>query len=114
MEPIYNLQKMREHTLDDNGFVKRMVQLFCEVAEETIRNIDSAMAAGNYDVIREYAHKIKSSIDVLEIQELKSKVREIEKAENTSDELFLERVNYFRNRINEIQLLMRKNELADN
>lgn len=109
--PPYNLEKLRRDVGGDENFVKQMVQLFCELGEETIVNIDQAIAEKKYDLIKKYAHKIKASIDTLEIVELKSKVREIENEELLTESFVNKKVENFKVCLNFACLLLKKNEL---
>ena len=111
MENIYNLQKLKEQTFGNDDFVKKMVELFCEVASETTSNMEKALLENNKVLIKSYAHKIKPSIDALEVNELKTIVREIETYPDTKAPEFLEKVAVFTKRLNEIQALIREKEL---
>ena len=86
--------------------------MFCDLITETIQNIDEAIALKNLNLIKGYAHKIKASIDLLEITELKTKVRQIENYENFSDEFFMQQITHFKDSLKYIQLLLNKNELS--
>jgi CheY-like chemotaxis protein len=112
IDPIYDLTRLRVQSAHDELFVIRIVEMFCELITETIRNIDEAIAIKNLSLIKGYAHKIKASIDLLEITDLKTKVRQIENYENISDDNFIQQVTYFKDSLKYIQLLLNKNELS--
>ncbi len=111
MEKGYDLKKLKEQTFGSDDFVKKMVELFCEVAVETTQNIEKALADNNGVLIKSYAHKIKPSIDTMEVNELKTIVREIESHSDVHSPDFMQKVNQFIKRLDEIQLEIRKNEL---
>ena len=64
------------------------------------------------NLVKDYAHKIKASIDLLDITELKSKVREIEDPKNDTEKSYLMQIDYFKDSLRYVQLLLRKNELS--
>ncbi len=109
--PGFSLDKLKDISPENDDFVKSMVELFCELVTETIDNIDTAVAAKNYSAIKNYAHKIKSSIDMLEIKDLIGKVREIEKAENFLDDSFFKKINYFKDSLRQVQTMLKKMDL---
>ncbi|MCX6296070.1 MAG: response regulator, partial [Bacteroidetes bacterium] len=109
--PGFSLDKLKDISPENDDFVKSMVELFCELVTETIDNIDTAVAAKNYSAIKNYAHKIKSSIDMLEIKDLIGKVREIEKAENFLDDSFFKKINYFKDSLRQVQTTLKKMNL---
>jgi PAS domain S-box-containing protein len=112
IDTIYDLTRLRVQSAHDELFVIRIVEMFCELITETIQNIDEAIAIKNLSLIKGYAHKIKASIDLLEITDLKTKVRQIENYENISDDNFIQQVTYFKDSLKYIQLLLNKNELS--
>jgi HPt (histidine-containing phosphotransfer) domain-containing protein len=113
IDPIYDLTRLREQSSHDEAFVLKLLELFCELITETIQNIDEAIASKNLNLVKGYAHKIKASIDLLEITELKNKVRQIEDPKNISEESYLLQINYFKDSLKYVQLLLKKNELLN-
>jgi HPt (histidine-containing phosphotransfer) domain-containing protein len=110
--PIYDLNRLRSQASHDEAFVLKLLELFCELINETIQNIDEAIASKKLNLVKDYAHKIKASIDLLDITELKNKVREIEDPKNDSEKSYLMKIDYFKDSLRYVQLLLRKNELS--
>ncbi len=110
--PVYSFEKLKYNSIGNDEFVIKMVDLFVTLAEETIVNIDKAIFEKNNIVIKSYAHKIKSSINTLEIVGLKSLVREIENAEDTYSDEFLQKITKFKENLNHVIFLLNKNELG--
>ena len=112
IDPIYDLNRLRAQASHDEAFVLKLLELFCELINETIQNIDEAIASKKLNLVKDYAHKIKASIDLLDITELKSKVREIEDPKNDTEKSYLMQIDYFKDSLRYVQLLLRKNELS--
>ncbi len=107
----YDLAKLKEETEGDESFVKSMLELFCELAAATIHNMNDDLAQKQYDRIKEYAHKIKPSVDILAINGLMELTRELEKT-SIYDERFFENLRAFTERLSTVRDLIFKNELS--
>lgn len=109
----YNLKKLLEQTFNNEEFAKKMVELFIETAEEAIMNINQALAENNITIVKSIAHKIKPSIDTLEVNSLKNLVREIEKTEENTynKDTFEHQIQFFLKKLEQVIQQMRENEL---
>jgi PAS domain S-box-containing protein len=79
-EQLYSLEGLREISRDNPAFVKKMINLFCEQATESVQEIKKAFDGADYEKMGALAHKLKPSIDNLRITSLMQPIRDIEKA----------------------------------
>lgn len=75
---LYDLNKLKELSRGDKGFVKKMVSLFVEQAKVSLQQINTAYEVNDHDTIHKIAHRLKPSIDNLGITSLKQEIRELE------------------------------------
>ena len=64
-------------------FVRRMLTIFCEETPNIIKDMLNAHMDNDLKRLGALAHKIKPSIDNLNIEPLKSVIRDVEKMANT-------------------------------
>ncbi len=74
----YDLANLRDLMNEDEVEVKKMLAIFCESTPETLTLIQQSYAEKNMDQVANYAHKLKSSIDILSIAILSEKIRLLE------------------------------------
>jgi len=77
-EKLYNLIQLNELSGGNDDFVNKMVQMFIDLAPETLDNINIGLAEGDLDRVGAAAHKIKPSLDMMGIVVLKAKIRALE------------------------------------
>lgn len=75
---LFSLNKLKDIARGNDDFIKTMTALFAEQAVEAIREIKTAFAIQDYAAIKATAHRIKSSIDNMDIVSLKTEIRQIE------------------------------------
>jgi CheY-like chemotaxis protein len=75
---LYDLSMVRSVSGGDEGFIKKMVQLFVETAPPTVAELQQALQAQQWDRVGKLAHKLKSTIDSMGISSLKDEIRTIE------------------------------------
>lgn len=78
-KPCFDLSGLHEISQGDQGFIKKMLELFIEQASLTIIEMRSAYTNNNFTQVKKIAHRIKPSIDSLGIVQLKEEIRDIEK-----------------------------------
>ncbi|MCC5927248.1 MAG: response regulator [Bacteroidetes bacterium] len=79
VKPLYNLTSLQELSHGDERFTERMLTLFTELASKAIAEFEEAIERKDYRQIANTAHRMKPSIDNLDIVELKHTIRELEK-----------------------------------
>ena len=77
--PGYSLKKLIDVSDGNQEFVDKMVGVFCEQGIITIEEIKKAAKIKDYEKIRKVAHKIKPSLDNLDIHSLRDVIRKLEK-----------------------------------
>jgi len=77
--PLYNLEKLRDLSKGNDSFVQKMLGIFVSIAEDGINKLEDALKNNDLEAMRKLAHKLKPSIDQLEIKSLYDKVRMPEK-----------------------------------
>lgn len=86
----YNLNEIRKFVGEDQNALKQMLEIFIENAPKTLSELNRSFNEKDSSKVNYYAHKLKNSIDLLNIEKLKLVIREIEnkaKDEETSDGL---------------------------
>lgn len=78
-EKLFDLSALVEISRGNTAFVKKMVDLFCDQSPQMINEMQTAFALQDYATVTSIAHKIKPSIDNLNIKKLSHIIREIEK-----------------------------------
>lgn len=79
-QPLYDLSGLQSMSRGSDSFVHKMIDLFCEHTPNLLREMMNAYHAGNLDEMAGVAHKMKPSIDYLNIVTVKDVIRQIEKA----------------------------------
>ncbi len=77
---LYDLSALQAISNGNQGFITKMIKLFCDQSPGMVNQIKEAFEAGNWQVMGSVAHKLKPSIDNLKIVRIKQEIRDIEKA----------------------------------
>lgn len=77
---LYDTQLVQQMSRGNTAFVNQILQVFTEDAAKALVHIKQGITEGDYDAIRNHAHSLKSSIDLLNISPLKTVVRQIEQS----------------------------------
>ncbi|OQP49293.1 hypothetical protein A4H97_28540 [Niastella yeongjuensis] len=77
-EKLYDLTMVQTISGGDEGFVKKMVQLFLETVPPSMADLQKETAQQNWVNASKLAHKLKATIDSMGITQLKEVVRTIE------------------------------------
>ncbi len=78
-DKLYDLTTIREMSGGDEAFIKQMAQVFIKVANECLENMEDALKSNDIPRLNKIAHKLKSSVDQLKIEQIRSDIRELEK-----------------------------------
>lgn len=76
---LYNLSQVRLFLGDDKQQLGNMISIFVHETPVMIRALNDNMQDLNYEEVRFYAHKLKSSIDLFQINGLQQDIRVLEK-----------------------------------
>jgi HPt (histidine-containing phosphotransfer) domain-containing protein len=75
---LYNLSQVRLFLGDDKQQLGNMISIFLNETPVMIQALNDNMQDKNYEEVRFYAHKLKSSIDLFQINGLQNDIRVLE------------------------------------
>ncbi|RFM29441.1 Hpt domain-containing protein [Deminuibacter soli] len=75
---LYDLTLVKEIARGNMDFIKSLCQVFITSAPINLAEMKTTAAAGDWDRVARLAHKLKSTIDTMHIEEARRLVREIE------------------------------------
>jgi len=84
-EKLYDLSMVEAISGGDKSFTKRMLQLFLDTVPATLTDIRNASDKGEWMTLSKHAHKLKSTIDSMNIDTLKADIRTIESGGKTGE-----------------------------
>jgi HPt (histidine-containing phosphotransfer) domain-containing protein len=76
--PNVDLSLLNELSESDSEYKKTIVQMFLDSMPETIQQIEEAFAIKDYDTLAKAAHYAKSSLSVINVEDLRALVAKIE------------------------------------
>ena len=77
--PLYSLIELENISGGDESFIKSILETFLESVPVQLSKINSAIISSDFLTIRNVAHQMKPSIDLLHIEAAKPRIRNIEK-----------------------------------
>ncbi len=86
-EKLYDLSKLLAICKDDNEFIRKMLSLFVNETPPLVTKMKEGLAAGDFETVRFYAHRMKPSITNLGINTLVSDILKIELTKDDNPEL---------------------------
>jgi HPt (histidine-containing phosphotransfer) domain-containing protein len=107
---LYDTQTLILTHHADQEFVKYMVSLFIQHIPQTNADLEKACAENDWKRVYFYAHKMKASIDLFNLNELKTLIRKIE--QNAKNDVDTEAIpgevnfvsNYIKNCLKEMKV----------
>lgn len=75
---LYSLELLREFSRGKEDFVDKMVQVFKEETPKSIQLLKEHYSKYEYKKVSDVAHKMRTSIDMLEIKTIHDDIRLIE------------------------------------
>lgn len=79
------LDVLRKLCNGDIEFMKEMIQVFLRTSPDSLNNIKEGIEKGDLDLIGDYAHKLKSSIQIIGDSQLHALVKKIEQEAKSGD-----------------------------
>ena len=76
--PLYDLSGLEKMSRGDNAFMTKMMAIFVVLAKENSLKMEQLLAQNDWQTMKIIAHKMKPSIDQLEITSLKEIIRFLE------------------------------------
>ena len=80
-ESLYDLSILEE--MDDKEYIVEIVSMFLKDTPGELKEIKTALAAGNTEVVYKKAHKLKSSAGILQAQRLIDLLTDLERIAKT-------------------------------
>lgn len=77
-EKLYNFNQLKEIYPDNDGFLKHFAGIFLKITPSDCSEMMMAMEGGDWQLVSKYAHKIKSTIDSMNVTSIKTEIRTIE------------------------------------
>lgn len=75
---LYNLSKLQEMSRGNAPFLTKILEIFVGLSLKSIEEMQSAWKSEDIDKLRKIAHKLKPSIDDMDIKALKNDIRAME------------------------------------
>ena len=100
---LYDLSMVEAISGGDKSFIQRMLQLFLDTVPATLADIKTTCDKSEWLALSKHAHKLKSTIDSMNIASLKSVIREIEMGGKTNPE-----PSQLKNQVAEVLFVMRQ------
>ncbi|RSK46289.1 PAS domain S-box protein [Hymenobacter perfusus] len=79
-EPLYDLSGLRQLTNNDETFIRRLTTLFIDTTPPVVAELEQYLANQQLDPLGAAAHHLKSSIDGLQVKQLRTVLRDLEAA----------------------------------
>ncbi|GGE67315.1 hypothetical protein GCM10011413_37470 [Pedobacter psychrotolerans] len=77
-QPLYSLEGLRIISKGREDFVTKMIELFCGQVPDALTNLNACFQENDLPQVSKLAHKLKSTIDHLEIKSIQRTIRDIE------------------------------------
>ena len=81
--PLYDLVRLENLAAGNQQFITKMIQMFLDHTPPMLDEMLQAYANGKLSVVKSIAHRIKPSVDTLNIIDTKDDIRAIEKLAHT-------------------------------
>ncbi|SOD79291.1 PAS domain S-box protein [Spirosoma fluviale] len=77
-ESLYNLSRLETISRGSQEFIQKMIQLFCTEAPDVATQIKAAYEAGDFSKVKYLAHRIKPTVETMDITSQIESIRQIE------------------------------------
>ncbi len=82
---LHSLRQIEVISGGDKKFVATLIAMFLKLSDETIQLLNEALESNNIEQIKRLAHKIKPSLDNLEVNDLHNEIRLLEQYNPVTD-----------------------------
>lgn len=82
-KPLYDLVRLENLAAGNTAFVSKMIQMFLDHTPPLLEEMLDAYKNGKLSIVKSIAHRIKPSVDTLNILDAKEDIRAIEKLAHT-------------------------------
>lgn len=77
-DKLYDLTQFRQLDEEDPGALYKIISVFIDTTPEIVNDLNQALQQNDLENLAHYAHKLKATIDILNIKPLTGVIREIE------------------------------------
>lgn len=95
---LFDLTNLNEMLGGDKKAILQMVKIFLQATPESLNELNKCYQKNDYDGVSKLAHKLKSSVDIFAINDIKQDIRRLEN--NTRDNINLDEVPDLVDKIN--------------
>lgn len=99
--PLYSLDKLEKIGNSSKSFMHKMLTLFLEQVPRSVAEIEAAYQHGDCSIVRSIAHRIKPTLDSMDISSLKEPIRFLEQISERSKDAD-DCVELLKNNINKV------------
>jgi len=82
---MYSLSNIEAIASGDEAFVREMVEAFLDAVSEGLNIMNRAFASQDWEALRAAAHKLKPTIDLMEVHEVTQTIREVQRRAGEQD-----------------------------
>jgi HPt (histidine-containing phosphotransfer) domain-containing protein len=97
---LFDLTNLNEMLGGDQKAIFQMVKIFLQATPESLNELNKCFQKEDYDGVGKLAHKLKSSVDIFCVNDIKQDIRRLEN--NTRDSVNLDEVPELVGKINNI------------
>ncbi|MCB0806264.1 MAG: Hpt domain-containing protein [Saprospiraceae bacterium] len=95
---LFDLTNLNEMLGDDKKAILQMVKIFLQATPESLNELNKCYQKNDLQGVSKLAHKLKSSVDIFAIVDIKQDIRRLEN--NTRDNINLDEVPQLVEKIN--------------
>ncbi|HCQ30416.1 MAG TPA: hypothetical protein DIU39_09030 [Flavobacteriales bacterium] len=114
MEKLFDLTLLEQTAMGNQEFMQKMIQMFVDQTPVLLTEMQTCIANNDWAQLGAKAHKLKPSIDLMGIAQLKQEIRDIEQfAKNNENlEILPSKVNHLTEILNQTLAQLQQEYLA--
>ena len=97
---LFDLTNLAEMLGDDKKAILQMVKIFLQATPESLNELNKCFEKNDLQGVSKLAHKLKSSVDIFQVKDIKQEIRRLEN--NTRDNINLDEVPELVGKINQV------------
>ena len=97
---LFDLTNLNEMLGGDKKAILQMVKIFLQATPESLNELNKCYKKDDLQGVSKLAHKLKSSVDIFAIQDIKQDIRRLEN--NTRDNINLDEVPELVEKLNDV------------
>lgn len=99
-DKYFNFERLDAYVGGNEEVKEKLIEIFLRTAPDILKIINDSFQKNDLKTMSFYVHKFKSSIDIFNIDDLKSDIRDLEKFGN--EEIKLDRIPALLKKLNQI------------